>query len=165
MMGEKHHNSSVNIVNCILDFLVIKYQLLDWLSSCGNTVTNLALLCHLVAENDCQFCSFWNKYVLFVLTGSGVLVVSQVSGLRRARRCELQALRGGRDWALGLYDGDLALLCLSLPALPPRLLLKVWGCFLWGEQLLGLLECFLFLLITGLWNQKSAGVRTIYNLT
>ena len=67
--------------------------------------------------------------MLFVLTGWEVLAASQSVGpgaagsrLSRARRWVFPALTGDRDWALAVYDGDLALLCLSLYALPPRLL-------------------------------------------
>lgn len=62
-----------------------------------------------------------------MLTGCAVLVGSQSAGpgaaeyrLCRARRWVFPALKGDRDWDLGVYAGDRVLLCLSLPSLLPR---------------------------------------------
>lgn len=99
-------------------------------------ITNLALVCHLLAGNDGQFLkkisSFYNDNVyclipklcsgvmLCELTGWEMLLVSQSARLSRARRWLFPALSGDRDWDLGM--SDLVLLCLSLSIQPPRLL-------------------------------------------
>lgn len=104
--------------------------------------------------------------MLCVLTGWEVLLASQSAGpgvaesrLSRAKRWVFPALRGDRDRDLDMFNGDL--LCLSLPL---RILLRFWVGFLWGDEVLALLERFLFLLINGLWKQKSENLKEIYSV-
>lgn len=89
-----------------------------------------------------------DKAAVFVPTGLE-------AGSSWARSRAFPALRGERDRDLGIKVGNLLMLCLcSLHILPARLLPKFGG-FLWGEEVLGLLE-----FATGLWKQKGGSVET-----